>query len=559
MYLLGTHRSVPRRLRLAATPNLGAGNFFWHACATAPDVHRTILAHQGRGSTDISRYSLAELRSLVLRSVAWLRTQGVGPATRVGVYTTDGLLGLVEHIAITSLGGATVLTNPNMAPDVAADYFRRTGTGIVVGDTDLLTQVTASAAENVVVEDVRTLVANGAAEATPSRYRHRPDDLVLISHSSGTTGKPKPTSFTHRGFFIGKRERFWNFPSERSDRLLTALPHSHSSGISYLSLTLMLGLPTLMIDDTSGAAVAAAMNEFLPTIVLGFPLSLAQLPIDRLAPEAASTVHTWMGMGDASHERHIRPLVALGGDRAGSAYVDGLGSSEMGMVLFKNVHTATSARYDRMIGTPVGVVRKAAVLDEAGNELPRGRVGLLGVHTPSVTPGYVNAKELTDDARRGEYFLTGDVVRQDEAGNWYHLDRTPDVITTAAGQVPSLPLEEVLLNTTLADDAAVVAVDDPATPGRSLPFGIALFERGGPPDADSALAGCNTALAAQGSTGLAGLIVTDERDDVPTGVTGKVLKRVLRERHQAVLSQPTGAHTALAGGATTIGRGGNPA
>jgi hypothetical protein len=52
--------------------------------------------------------------------------------------------------------------------------------------------------------------------------------------------------------------------------------------------------------------------------------------------------------------------------------------------------------------------------------------------------------------------------------------------------------------------------------------------------------------------------VTADRDDVPTGVTGKVLKRVLRERHRAVLSEPAGAHTALAGGAA-IGRGGNPA
>jgi 3-aminoavenalumate diazotase len=543
MYLFGTHRSAARRLRLALQPRLGTGNFFWHACRTAADLDRPALYHWPgtTESVDIKPYTLRQLRAMVLRCVNWYQSHGVRPGTRVGVYTADGLLGLVQHIAITSLGGATVLANPKMAPDVAARYFRQTETEMVTGDTE-----------------ARAMVEKGTPASLDSiSYRHRPDDLVLISHSSGTTGVPKPASFTHKGFFVGKRERLWNFPSRRTDRLLTGLPHSHSAGISYLSLVLMLGLPTLMIDDRSGAAMAKAMNEFLPTIVLGFPLSLAELPIAELSAAAAGNVHTWMGMGDASHERHIRPLVALGGQPesagntgggpAGSAYIDGFGSSEMGMVLFKAVHTATSSNYGRFVGKPVPVVRKAAVLDEAGNELPAGEAGLLGVRTPSVTPGYVNAPELTDNARRNGYFLTGDVVRRDEEGNFYQLDRTPDVITTADGPVYSLPMEEAMLTATLALDASVVAVDDPSAPGKSRPAGVVLFGDEEPaPSADEILARCNRALAEHGLTELAALIVAADRDDLPVGVTGKVLKRVLRDRHRTLLSRPPAAGTALA-------------
>jgi long-chain acyl-CoA synthetase len=559
MYLSGTHRSVARRLRLTLNPGLGAGNFFWHALRVAPDPDEPILFHRRHGETAISPYSLNALRASVSRSARWYAAHGVRPGSRVGVYTADGLSGLIQHIAITSLGAATVLTNPKMPPEVAADYFRRTDTTVLVADGDLLQACRrAWAAENAepapVAEDVRVPAEDTALPAHPAgpRYRHRPDDLVLISHSSGTTGRPKPTSFTHHGFFVGKRERLWHFPSRRADRMLTALPHSHSSGVSYLSLALMLGLPTLMIDGTSGDRVADAMNQFLPTLVLGFPLTLAQLPLGRLSTGAAGTVHTWMGMGDASHERHIRPLVSIGsrpvrgGSLPGSVYVDGLGSSEMGMVLFRNAHTRDSDRYDRMIGRPVGVVRRAAVLDDAGNEVPDGRAGLLGVHTPSVTPGYVNAEELTENARRGRYFLTGDVVRRDARGNWYHLDRIPDVISTAGGPVHSLPLEEVVLVATGALDAAVVAVDDPGTPGASLPLGLALCTDPPPPDAERALARCNRALAERGLAELAGLIVTGDRQDIPVGVTGKVLKRLLRERHRDVLSRPAGPGTALA-------------
>jgi acyl-coenzyme A synthetase/AMP-(fatty) acid ligase len=544
MYLFATHRSIVARLRLSVRRDVGAGNFFWHLCDVADDPNRAVLFR--RGEVGLRGLSLADLREQVLRYADWYRDHGVGVRTRVGVYTEDGLLGLLHHVAITSLGAVTVLTNPNLPPAPAAHYFGRTGTAVLVADADRLASVMAElgdapeAAVDMAV-DIAELDLHPTLD-NHDPYVHAPGDLVMISHSSGTTGTPKPTEFAHRTFAIGKRERLWKFPSSASDRMVTALPHSHSSGISYLSLALMLGLPTLMVDDQSGPSVAAAMNEFLPTVVIGFPGSLADLPIAALSPEAKNTVHTWMGMGDASHERHIRPLVRLG--EAGSTYVDGLGSSEMGMVLFKHAHTRESARYGRVIGKPVPVVKDAAVLDERGNQLPDGRAGLLGVRTPSVTPGYVNDPGLTDQAHAGGYFLTGDVVRRDTDGTWYHLDRTPDVIHTAQGLVYSLVLEEAVLLATGASDAAVVAVDDPAADGRSKPIAVVLHKDGFP-DADDALARCNTALATNGLDTLAGLVIATDRDGLPVGVTGKVLKRVLRERHKKFLTEPAPDGAAL--------------
>lgn len=549
MYLTRTHRSLARRLRLVLDKELGAGNFFWHAYRIAPDPEKPILYH--RRDTGTTSYSLSGLETLVLRCADWHRRHGAGPGTRVGVYTGNGLMGLIQHIAITSIGGTTVLANAKMEPRLAAGYFAQTDTRLLVGDDDLVRRCQrewpATGQAPAATGDATAIAASGERPPDRPSYRHQPDDLVLISHSSGTTGVPKAASFTHQGFFIGKRERLWNFPSRQTDRLLTALPHSHSSGISYLSLALLLGLPAMLVDDRGGPSVAAAMNEFLPTLVLGFPLSLAELPVAVLSDAAAATVHTWMGMGDASHERHIRPLVALG-----ATYVDGLGSSEMGMVLFKVAHTSGSSNYGRMVGKPVKVVRTAAVLDEEGSELPPGRAGLLGVEAPSVTPGYVNAPELTSSFQRGRYFLTGDVVRRDDDGNFFHLDRTPDVITTAAGPVHSLPVEEVVLLATRALDAAVFAVADPGS-AASLPAAVVLFGGSGDapaaaperPEAAELLDRCNQALADRGLARLAALIVAADRTDLPVGVTGKVLKRELRERHADLLSRPPGPRTAL--------------
>ncbi|CAM5683379.1 Long-chain-fatty-acid--CoA ligase [Streptomyces avidinii] len=550
MFLFGTHRSVAQRLRLTADRGLGAGNFFWHAWEISRDRDRPLLFHPdptlpGWEDREWRGLSLNDIRVTVIRYAHWYREQGVTPSSHVGLYTRHGLFGLLHHIAVTSLGAAAVHCNPRMEPRTASEYFLRTGATLVVGDGDLLKDLTsawqASGANSPALHDIHALDANAVRPPAPLAdypHRHTADDLVMISHSSGTTGRPKAPVFHHQSFFIGKRERLWTFPSLRSDRLLTALPHSHSAGISYLSMALLLGIPTLILDGADGDRVTRAVNGFKPTIVLGFPLTLAEIDPTAVRPEAARRVRTWNGMGDASHERHIRPLVALGGPGTGSVYLDGLGSSEMGMVLFKAAHTAASTHYGRFIGTPAKVVRKAAVLGPDGRELPAGQAGMLGVRTPSVTPGYWDDPALNKESLLSGYFLTGDIVRKDAEGNWYHLDRTPDVVKAAAGDVYSLPLEEVVLNSTRALDTAVVAVADPQLPGSYCPAAVVYYADGVDRSAADLLAVCNAALEAAGLARLHALVLVSAREDLPVGVTGKVLKRVLRERHHDVLSRP---------------------
>ncbi|MDQ8706890.1 class I adenylate-forming enzyme family protein [Streptomyces sp. LHD-70] len=566
MFLLGTHRTVAQRLRLYCDRNLGAGNFFWHAWRVARDRDRPLLFHPDVDAPDWARqeltgHSLDDLRVAAIRYAHWYREQGVRPGAHVGLHTRDGLQGLIHHIAITGLGAAAVHCNPKMAPKTAAEYFLRTEATVLVGDADLLKGLGDAWAKDAdgrptpQVQDIARL--ERTAPRPPGRladfpHRHTDDDLIMISHSSGTTGRPKAPVFHHGSFFAGKRERLWTFPSLRSDRLLTALPHSHSAGISYLSIALLLGIPTLILDDANGERLVQAINRFRPTTVLGFPLTLAEIAPENITAEAARHIHTWHGMGDASHERHIRPLIALGSrteggrELTGSRYLDGLGSSEMGMVLFKQAYTPQTARYARHIGTPAKVVRKAAVLDVHGRELPDGEPGMLGVKTPSVTAGYLDDPDLTEESTVNGYFLTGDIMRRENGTDWFHLDRTPDVIHTSEGPVHSLPLEEVVLLATQALDTAVVAVGDPEAPCRSLPLAVVLHTDGAERDPQAELAACNEALARHGLSPLRGLLLATDRSDLPVGVTGKVLKRVLRERHRSVLHGPAQANLAVA-------------
>jgi acyl-coenzyme A synthetase/AMP-(fatty) acid ligase len=166
---------------------------------------------------------------------------------------------------------------------------------------------------------------------------------------------------------------------------------------------------------------------------------------------------------------------------------------------------------------------EVAVLRPDGTPAEAGEVGLLGVKGATVTPGYWNDSERTYRSLLNGYWLSGDLVSRDDAGRFYHVDRAVDAIRTAGGPVYSILTEEILLAhlPEISDCVVVAAGEDRA---------IALVHLRDGHAADGMLARANEILAGLGSPPLADLRAADP-DSVPVGVTGKVLKRRLRQTY----------------------------
>lgn len=544
------------RERFMTEPDLGAGNFLDHALAANPnrDVPFVFSHHRDhRGEVVLRGHSLADLAAVRERYARWYVANGVQPGEPVAVVIAEGLPPLLHFLALSSLGAVPTLVNDAMRPDVMVRYLDHVGVvGVVADDTTRL----ASAYRSGLARRPRFLALAAEVEAgdvsgvdLPAEYpyRHRPDDVVALIHSSGTTGTPKSTMLAHRQFWDGKQPRMVRFPAQPYDRLMSLMPHTHAGGLSYFLTAVLLGLPVVVMSDWRRAGVEPVMAAFQPTMVASFPRTFVELATGEPPTAGAAKVHSWFNTGDSAHHGHIRKLVRLGERPAGlikpwllpsdaaaddalpgSQFIDGLGSSEMGMALFGQVTTPETPRNDRCVGKPLEVVHQAAVLDEDGNELPDGTVGLLGVRTPSRTPGYWNNERLTRSFELNGFWLTGDVARRDGDGNFYHLDRTVDVIDTAEGPVYSLPLEEVLLADCdeIVRDCSVVGVP---RDGAAVPIAVVLLQAGA--TADALLERANKELAAAGLAQLAAVVIAEEEADFPLGPTGKVLKRELRTRH----------------------------
>jgi acyl-coenzyme A synthetase/AMP-(fatty) acid ligase len=554
------------RQQFMTEPDLGAGNFLDHAVRMNPNrsvpfAYRHTTDH--RGQVVLRGHSLEDLVGLRDRYARWYWANGVRAGEPVGVVVAEGMEPLLHYLALTALGAIPALINDAMRTDLMVRYLDHVGVvGVVADDTTWL----ASAYRDDPARRPRFLALTAESQAfdatsapLPPRYpyRHAAADICALIHSSGTTGTPKSTTLGHRSFWDGKQSRMVRFPAEPYDRLMSLMPHTHAGGLSYFLTATLLGLPTVVMADWRRVVVEPVMEAFQPTMVASFPRTFVELATGELPVRGAAKVHSWFNTGDSAHYGHIRRLVELGerpaglikawllpedhpGDEPlpGSQFVDGLGSSEMGMALFGGLTTPETPRDDRCVGKPQEGCTEAAVLDEHGQPVPDGTVGLLAVKAPSLTPGYWKNERLTDSFRLGGYWLTGDVAYRDAEGNFYHLDRTVDVIDTVTGPVYSLPIEEVLLADCgdVVMDCSVMGV--PAADGRGQRPVAVVRRQAGASDwtAEAILEKANKELAAAGLATLAAVVVARTGEDYPLGPTGKVLKRELRTRHAGLLT-----------------------
>ncbi|MFI1355262.1 class I adenylate-forming enzyme family protein [Streptomyces sp. NPDC020898] len=555
--------SRQERARICSDTDLGAGNVLARLTAYGRPLDEVVLRTDGNWqSPDGScpdALTLGQLCEIVETYAGWYTAQGVRPRDPVALHSSSSAEFAVNFLALTSLGAIPSFVNGNLPPGIAREYIRRQGAVGAFTDREHRAVLSAPGTDSglgfcVTAADIRPEHRASLPPAYP--YRHDPTDPVLISHSSGTTGMPKGVPHTHRTLMYAQLHRLRYSTGTDMERTLVGLPGAHNAMVATLLYCLLLRTDIKLLSSQGGPQVLDAIEEFRPTTVLAFAGTFGEMAAEDLDARDLSSVQVWFNTGDAAHEAHIRALVQHGSHQTisrtgkdlsrvrldGSVFVDGLGSSEAGYSVFHNRHTKDTAAYSRCVGRPISFA-EAAVLAEDGTPLPPGEIGRLGLKSPTLTPGYWNDSLTWNRMRLGGYWLTGDLAHQDEDGNFYHLDRAPDAIRTPAGVVFSTRTEELLLRELpeLTDCTVVGVAPDGVRAdwdGDGTAEAYALLqladEQGG---SDEELTDrVNAALTACAFPPVTRALRM-KPDDVAKGATGKVLKRVMRDRFAAVVKE----------------------
>jgi long-chain acyl-CoA synthetase len=281
------------------------------------------------------------------------------------------------------------------------------------------------------------------------------DDLAVILYTSGTTGDPKGAMLSHRNLASNAAACVELFNLTKDDRIVTVLPIFHVFCLTAcLNTSIACGATILLIPKFSPTEVVRTISEEQATIFAGVPTMynfMLQLP-EPSASDFASLRGCISG-GAAMPGA----LLSKFEERYQVQVLEGYGLSEASPVATFN--PMDGVRKPGSIGVAIPGV-EIKVVDEDGQEVPRGEIGELIVKGPNVMLGYLGMPEATRFALRDGWLYTGDMAKMDEDGYMFIVDRKKDMILVGGYNVYPREVEEVLYKHPAIVEAAVVGSPD---------------------------------------------------------------------------------------------------
>ncbi|OAL01327.1 acetyl-CoA synthetase-like protein [Phaeosphaeriaceae sp. SRC1lsM3a] len=365
------------------------------------------------------------------------------------------------------------------------------------------------------------------------RYRRRrakPEDLAFLAFSSGTTGLPKGVMLTHRNIIADLlliKNAVGKWYTSTNDRFLGVLPFFHIYGLTGLvHQTLHRGIEVVVMPAFDMETFLNTIQEHRITFIYVAPPVIVRLARDKMVDkfDLSSVKMITSGAAPLTQELvdsvHKRLKIKIN-----QAY----GLSETSPM----THTQPWDEWYSSVGS-VGKMfpnMLAKYMSADGKELGPGEAGELWLSGPNVFKGYwkndaATKESLTEDG----FFKTGDVGFQDDQHNFYITDRVKELIKYKGFQVPPAELEGKLMESELVDDVAVIGVNDEQqhTEVPRAYIVVAQDKRSNAGESEArAIVDWMSKKVANHKRLRGGIVFVDE---IPKSASGKILRRVLKER-----------------------------
>lgn len=422
-------------------------------------------------------------RRMLLRDV-------VGSDERfVGVLVPPSVGGVLANTALPLAGRVAVNLNYTVSGGIMNSCIRQCGIKHVLTTKRMLNNPMTEKlmpeieAELVFLEDLAEqkvqkadkLIGAALAYACPlpilerllGIHNVRPDDLMTLLFTSGSTGDPKGVMLTHQNIASNVAAIGQRVPLNDRDVAIGVMPFFHSYGYT-ATLWTALTLPpsgAYHFSPLDARQIGKLCKENHATILMTTPTFLRSYTkrcdedqLNTLEVVFASAEKLSSDVADAFERKFgVRPMEAYG-------------ATELSPLVSVNVPPGRTGNQpilcrDGSVGKPIPWVKTKLIDRDTGGTPAPGKPGMLYVGGPSVMKGYYNRPDLTAEVLKDGWYCTGDLALVDDDGFLHITGRESRFSKIGGEMVPHIKIEEIVHRILGADDdelmVAVTAVPDP--------------------------------------------------------------------------------------------------
>ncbi len=420
----------------------------------------------------VRRTSFDELASMSRRFANALKADGLVRGDRIALFLSQSLELPVAHLAAFRSGLVSIPLFALFGEDALQFRLSNSAARAVVTDAAGWEKLKKIRERLPNLQNVY-LVGEEAASGTKSFWGEiakatadfatvdtAAEDPAMIIYTSGTTGNPKGALHAHRVLLghLPNVEMTHDFFPRPGDVMWTPADWAWIGGLfDALFPAWYHGVPVVghrakKFDSHAAMQLMAdhaVRNVFLP------PTALKLMRQAGVKHPGVKLRSIFTG-GESLGIELLDWVRATFGIEAHEAF----GQTECNLAIGNNAKLFPIRPGSMGKATPGFDVR---IVDDKGNELPRGSRGIIGVHQPNPVTmiEYWKNPEATARKFAGEFLLTGDLGRQDDDGYFWYVSREDDVITSAGYRIGPSEIEDTLLKHPAVAMSAVVGIPDP--------------------------------------------------------------------------------------------------
>ncbi len=478
------------------------------------------------------RYTFAVLNDRCNRIAHVLRKKGVAKGDRVALLMMNGVEYIESFFACAKLGAVIVPLNWRLVPEELEFIVNDSGAVALLYDSEFDESVAALHERE---SGVSSWIRVGPEDSTPDWADNydaatanssseeliinaERDDRLFIMYTSGTTGLPKGVVHTHDTTTWGSLTMNMTCDIRIGDNYLQVMPLFHVGAL----------LPAIGIVHAGGKLVI--MRAFDPNGVFDV-IQAEQCHIGLLVPAMLQMMWASPKRSEADLSR-IRWLLSGAAPVPVSVIED---YESIGIEIHQVYGLTETCGPACVIGAEDAISKAGStgpaffhtevrVVNKQGDDVDVGEVGEVLVSGPHIMVEYWNQPEATAETLRGGWLHTGDLATVDAEGFVYIQDRKKDMIISGGENIYPAEVENALTAHPAVLECAVIGL--PSEKWGEVPLAIVSLKPGEEATAEDIIGFCQDKLARYKIPK-----AVEFSDDIPRNPSGKILKRLLRERY----------------------------